>query len=41
MERRTDLAVEERGLPGAFTVLPGRFESAPEGWRYLFSWQRG
>ena len=35
------LAVEERGLPGAFTVLPGRFESAPEGWRYLFSWQRG
>ena len=35
-----DLAIREKGLSGSFAVLPGRFDRAPEGWRYLFSWQK-
>ena len=35
------LATQEKKLPGHFARLSDRVSSAPEGWRYLFSWVKG
>lgn len=35
------LAAREMDLPGRFVTVPDRRYGAPEGWRYLFSWEKG